>query len=124
MFVGALSYTEWQQPHVFLRSLWRRDRRIFIADADRRRHRRDETWVLRLVCHLAITSLVFLALTTLVLIVSWTFHFMHSVYPFPDDVFRLLDRVEILLIYADVAVSGIVLLYGLWRYIVKVIRGN
>jgi hypothetical protein len=32
--------------------------------------------------------------------------------------------VEILLIYVDVVVSGIVLLSGIWHYIVEVIRGD
>lgn len=70
------------------------------------------------------TSLVFLALITLVWIVSWTFHFMHSTHPFPDAAFQLLDRLKILLVYLDVAVSGIVLLNGIWHYIAKVLRGD
>lgn len=122
--MSGLSHSVLPRSHVFLRSLLPRDRRLLVPDADRRRRRRHELSALRLVTHLATTSLVFLALITLVWIVSWTFHFMHSVYPFSASAFRLLDRVEILLVYVDVVVSGIVLLNVTWNYIVKVIRGD
>jgi len=107
--MSALGQAALPQSHALIRS------------ALRRRHGLS---VVRLVTHLATTSLVFLALITLVWIVSWTFHFMHSVYPFPDEAFRLLDRLEMLLIYADVVMSGIVLLDGVWNYVVEVIRGD
>ena len=122
--MSGLSHAALPQAHVFLRSLLRRDRRLLVPDSDRRRRRRHELSAVRLVAHLATTSLVFLALITLVWIVSWTFHFMHSVYPFSHEAFRLLDRLEILLVYADVVVSGIVLFFVIWNYIVKVIRGD
>ena len=122
--MSELSHTVLPRSHVFLRSLLRRDRQLLVPDTDRRRRRRHGLSVVRLVAHLATTSLVFLALITLVWIVSWAFHFMHSVYPFSDEAFRLLDRLEILLLYADVVVSGIVLFFVIWNYIVEVIRGD
>lgn len=79
---------------------------------------------MRLVSYLVTTSLVFLSLMTLVWIVSLTFHSMHAIYPFSDETFRVLDRLEILLVYLDIGVSGIVLLNGIRLYIVEETRGN
>ncbi len=102
----------------------RRNRHVLIPNADRPRRQRHGLSALRLVSHLATTSLVFLALITLVWCISWIFHSMHSVYPFSNEVFRLLDRLELLLVYIDAMVSGIVLLIGVCYYIVEVIRGD
>ena len=49
---------------------------------------------------------------------------MHSVHPFPDDIFELFAKLKIVLIYLDVLVSGIVLLAGIWHYILDVLRGD
>ena len=112
------------KPQVLLRSLWHRDPRLVIPDETRRRQQRHALSALRLVSHLAMTSLLFLALITLVWIVSWTFHFMHSLYPFPEAAFQLLDGAKIVLVYLDVTVSGIVMLNGIWHYVAEVIRGD
>lgn len=109
---------------MLLRFPLRRDRRMLVPDASRRRRQHHSLSVLRLVSHLVTTSLVFLALMTLVWTLSLIFHLMHSVHPFPDEAFQLLDRLKILLVYGDVAVSGVVLLNGIWHYIAEVIRGD
>lgn len=122
--MSALSLTALSPPHVLLRFALRRNRGLLVSDSARWRRRRRGLSVVRLIAHLATTSLVFLALIMLVWIVSWLFHFFHSVYPFSDETFRLLRILETILVYIDVAVSGIVLLHGVWRYIVEIIRGD
>ena len=113
-----------QLPLLF-HSLLPRERRVFIPDSNpRRRGPRLEKIALRVVFHLALTSLVFLSLVTLVWGVSWAFHAMHSIHAFSDSIFRLLDRLETLLAYADVLASATVLLNAIGRHIVETIRGD
>ncbi len=73
------------------------------TDADAARHppgMRPCAWT-----HLASwTSLLFLALVTLIWVVELAFHSLHSVYAFSDDMFRMLRRAgDPLLAYADAA---------------------
>ncbi len=113
-----------QFPLLF-HSLLPRERRVFIPNTNPRRRRPGpERIALRVVFHLALTSLVFLSLVTLVWGVSWAFHSMHSIHAFSDDIFRLLDRLETLLAYADVVASAVVLLNAIGRHILETIRGD
>jgi len=109
---------------VMFRSGLPRDRRLFIPNVHQSRRDNQLLFVLRLISHLAMTSLVFLALITLVWVVSWTLSSMQSVHPFPDETFRLLNGLKIVLIYADMLTSGVVLFLGIWNYILKIIRGE
>lgn len=110
--------------HVLFRSSRQRDRGLYVPPDHRRRGHRRETSVIRLAAHLAMTSCVFLMLASLVWLVSLTFHFMHRLFPFSAEAFELLNRLEILLAYVDAAVSGVVLLNGIWNYLIEVIRGD
>lgn len=99
---------------------------MFIPDADRRRRRPPPSWhaALRVGTHLAWTSLLFLALVTLIWVVELAFHSLHSVYAFSDDMFRMLRRLEILLAYADAAASAGIVLNSLGRHFLEFIRGE
>lgn len=79
---------------------------------------------MRLVAHLTVTSFIFLALVSLVWAASWVFHSLHAAFPFPDETYEILRRLEIILLYTDVVVSSAVLLSGIWTYLSKVIGGK
>jgi hypothetical protein len=120
----ALSPATSPTIQLLLRSLLPRNQRLRIPDSQQRRRWRRELTILELVSHLVMTSFLFLALITLVWVVSWTFHLLHAVYPFSEELFRALYRFEIFLVYADVVTTGILLLNGIWHYILEAIRGN
>jgi hypothetical protein len=122
--MSAVSQAAPLEPQVALRSLLRRDRHTVVPCVERQRRERHWSSILRLVGHLAATAFFFVSLITLTWIVSWAFSSMHSVHPFPDDTFQLFANLKIVLIYLDVLVSGIVLLAGVWHYILDVLKGD
>jgi hypothetical protein len=73
---------------------------------------------------MAATTFVFTAFIALVWLASWGLSFLHSIHPFSDDTFELLETLKNVLIHIDAALSGVVLLRGLWQYLVNVIRGD
>src|SRR5689334_22729466 len=109
MCMFALSQAPSPNLQLLLRSLLPPNQRLRIPDSKWRRRWRHELSALELISHLVMTSLIFLTLITLVWVISWTFHLLQSVYPFSDDLFRALNRLEILLVYADAVTTGIVL---------------
>jgi len=122
--MSAVNQAALLKPQVALRSLLRRDQHIAVPCVERQRRKRHWSSILRLVGHLATTAFVFVSLITLVWVVSWTLSSMQSVHPFPDDIFELFAKLKIVLIYLDVLVSGIVLLAGIWHYILDVLKGD
>ena len=111
-------------PPVMLRSLPHGNRSFQARRPHRWRNRNHWSSVVRLVGHLVTTAFVFISLITLVWLTSWAFSFMHSMHPFSDEAFQLFVRLKIVLIYLDAALSDIVLIFGVGRYILAVIRGN
>jgi len=109
---------------MLFRSLLPRNQQIHVPDSSRQRRQRDGLTGLKLVSHLALTSLLFLALVVAVWVTSWVFHSLHSVYPFPDKLFHFLDRLEIWLVYADGGLICATLLNGVWHYVLGVLRGH
>jgi hypothetical protein len=106
------------------RSLLPRNQQIRVPDSGRRGHRRYEFAALRLATHFAVTSLLFLALVVVDWITSSVFHLLHSVLPFPDELLRFLDRVEILLAYVDGALICGTLFIGGCCYFLDMLRGH
>jgi hypothetical protein len=64
---------------------------------------------------------VFIALFSLGWIVSWVFNYLDALHKFPDEIFKLVTRLEIGLVYVDAVVSGIVLLAGILRFVRDVV---
>ena len=124
MLKNAVSPAALRNSHRVFRFGLRQETRIRVQHPDRSRRPRNESSVRRLIGHLAATTLVFVVFVLLVWIASWTFSFVHSIHPFPNDVFKLLVKLEIILVYFDAAASGAVLLYGIGTYVLKVIRGE
>jgi hypothetical protein len=90
------------------------------------RRRRPSHWfsALRLVGHVATTAFVFLSLITFVWSVSWVFSLLQSTNPFSADALRVFGLLESILIRLDAAACGIVLLFGIGRYILNVAKGD
>jgi hypothetical protein len=57
-------------------------------------------------------------------IVSCSFNYLNSIHQFPDELFDLVKKLEVGLMYVDAAVSGVVLTAGFVRFVLEVFRGN
>lgn len=79
---------------------------------------------MRVVGHMAATTFVFTSFITLVWVASWEFSVLHSIHALSDEVFQLLQMLETVLIYIDTALCVVVVLRGLWQYLLSVIRGD
>jgi len=120
----AVSHTPQLNFHAVLRSVLRPERPTQDPNRDRRHQKHPWLPALRVVGHMAATAFIFTSFVTLLWLASWAFSFLHSVHPFSDDAFRLFQTLESVLIRIDAALSGVVLLRGLWQYILNVIRGD
>jgi hypothetical protein len=124
MLKNAVSPAVFLLAHAVFRFGPRQETRMRVQHPDLARRPHNESPIWQLVGHLVATTLVFVVFVLLVWVASWTFSFVHSIHPFPDDVFRLLVRLEIILIYVDAVTSGAVLLYGVGSYVLKVVKGE
>ena len=95
-----------------------------VPDSNRRRLPPHERSALKLASHLAMTSFLFLALVVATWIASLAFHALHSVFPFPSDLLRFLDRLEIWLVYVDGALIFGTLMLGGLHYFLENLRGH
>jgi hypothetical protein len=71
----------------------------------------------RLLGHLTIGTLVFVAVLLLTWILSFSFKYLNSVNPFPLEIARLFSKLEIGLFYADIIFGCIVLVIGILRFL-------
>jgi hypothetical protein len=122
--VSAISEPFFPIDHLCLRSLLPRNQQMRVPDWNRRRRLRHELSVFRLAGHLAMTSLLFLALVVAAWIASLAFHSLHSVYPFPNELLRFLDKLELWLVYVDGALICGTFLFGALHYLLDVVRGH
>jgi hypothetical protein len=70
------------------------------------------------------TALVFVVLFTLSWSISWVFNYLDSIHKFAPEILKIATKSEVWLIYIDIAVSGIVLLAGIGRFLRDVIEGD
>ena len=122
--MSAIGETLFPIDHLCLRSLLPRNKQMRVPDSSRRHRPHHELPALRLAVHLAVTSLLFLALAFAVWIASWAVHTLHSVYPFPNAFLRFLNGLELWLAYADGALICGTLLVGGLHYILNMLRGH
>jgi hypothetical protein len=73
--------------------------------------------LLILIGHMVGTALIFTVLFSLGWLVSFLLHKLNAIYPFPAQILSVVTSLEIVLIYLDTALSGIVLLAGMVRFI-------
>ncbi|WP_161827840.1 hypothetical protein [Steroidobacter agaridevorans] len=88
------------------------------------RERRVGYWwsVMSLVGHLIGTALIFTALFSVGWLVSVFLHTLHRHHPFPDEIFRFVTKIELYLVYADTALSAVILMVGMVRFCRQVLE--
>lgn len=87
---------------------------------------RDNFWrpIVLLVAHLAGTALVFSAILVFGWSISFLLNYLNSIRNFPPEIFTLVTRLEIGLLYVDIVVSGAVLLLCIVRFVKEVVEGR
>lgn len=80
--------------------------------------------VIGLIAHLAGTAVIFSAVFVFGWLVSVLFHWLHKIHPFGDEIFRIITRLEVGLIYIDIGLSLIVLCAGAWRFCAELFEGE
>jgi hypothetical protein len=124
MFMTAVSHAAPPNALATFRSARGPERPAQEPSRNSQRHHHPWPPALQLVGHMAATAFVFTSFITLVWLASLGFSFLHSIHPFPDDVFQLFEALKRALILIDAALSGAVLLRGLWQYLLNVVRGG
>jgi len=66
--------------------------------------------IVRLNGHLLGAALLFITLAAMVWSVSIALHFLHSVYPFSDEILEYITKCELYLVYGDSVLCALVLL--------------
>ena len=76
----------------------------------------------RLLGHLSVGTLIFLVILFFAWALSFAFSYLNSLSPFPLEIAKLFSKFEIDLFYADIILSGVVLLVGVVRFMWDVSR--
>ena len=76
----------------------------------------------RLLGHLSVGTLIFLVILFFAWALSSAFSYLNSLSPFPLEIAKLFSKFEIDLFYADIILSGVVLLVGVVRFMWDVSR--
>jgi hypothetical protein len=75
-----------------------------------------------LIGHLMTTTLVFVVFITLGWLVSYFSYYLNGIHKFSDETFKLIGSLELGLFYLDAAVSGIILLSGIWKFVRNILE--
>lgn len=81
------------------------------------RHKHFGRALAELVGHLLATSALFVTILLLSWGLAFLFSWLHAVHPFPAAIHGFLEKVELVLVYADAILCAVVLLYGTARFI-------
>lgn len=89
-----------------------------VLEGDHPRLRRRSYWesVVALIAHLAGTGVIFVAFILLGWVVTYILVGLHTLHPFPEEIFRLITRIELGLIYVDAGLCAIVLFAGMAKF--------
>lgn len=79
---------------------------------------RAEYWpsVVGLVGHLVGTALIFCVFLGLVWLLSVFLHWLNGMHPFPPEIYAIVTKIEVWLIYVDAILCTVVLIAGAWRF--------
>ncbi len=80
--------------------------------------------VVGLIAHLAGTAIIFSTVFVFGWLVSVLFHWLHAIHPFGEEIFKIISRLEVGLIYVDICLSLIVLFAGAWRFCAELFEGG
>ena len=122
--MSTLHHTMKPVSGFLFRSALRPERPTQDPEQDRYPHQNPWSPAIRLVGHMAATTFIFTSFVTLVWLASWAFGSLHSIHAFSDDAFHLFETLESVLIRIDVALSSVVLLRGVFFYVLSVIRSE
>jgi tellurite resistance protein TehA-like permease len=75
----------------------------------------------RLLGHLSVGTLIFLVILFFAWALSFAFKYLNSLNPFPLEIAKLFSKFEIGLFYADIILSGVVLLVGVLQFMWDVV---
>jgi len=75
----------------------------------------------QLLGHLSVGTLIFLVILFFAWALSLAFKYLNFLSPFPPEIAKLFSKFEIALFYADIILSGVVLLVGVLRFVRDVI---
>lgn len=73
--------------------------------------------IMLLIGHIAGSTVLFLSIVGATWLIGVTVHWLNDLHAFDPEVLAILTGVEITLVYVDIALSGIVLVVGAFRFI-------
>ena len=80
--------------------------------------------VVKLVFHFFGTAIIFLFLAAVTWLLGVALHWLNSIHPFSEVIWKFFVGVEAAILYFDAAVSGFVLLAGTWKFCKDITRGQ
>ena len=122
--VSAVSRTAFAGSSVVFRSILPGREPIRIPGPHGRRSPSHWSSAVRFVGHLVITAFVFLSFVTVVWSVSFAFAVLQSANPLSEDALRVFGVLESVLIRVDAGACGIVLIFGITKYVLNVMKGD
>lgn len=73
--------------------------------------------VFRLIGHLLVTAAVFVSFFVIAWIVWLILHGLHTIFPFPNEIFFVITRLELWLVYFDSGLCALLVFAGMWRFV-------
>lgn len=73
--------------------------------------------MLLLVGHLIGTAIIFVTFFTIAWSLSALVGYLHGIHALPDAIFAFVTRIEVVIVYADAALCGTVLVACSWRFL-------
>jgi len=73
--------------------------------------------VIKLIGHAIGSAVLFVSLAALAWLIGWAISALNLIHPFSPAVLDLLSGVELIILYLDFGLSGIVLLVGAYRFV-------
>jgi len=80
--------------------------------------------LIRLIGHLGGTALIFLVFIALTWVISYSVNTLNAAQKFPQEVFDVISRVEMWLIYIDITLCSVVLILGTVRFCIDLLENR
>jgi hypothetical protein len=88
---------------------------------DRRRRNDSFMWsVVLLIGHLAGTVVIFAGLLLFAWLSGWFLSWLNQIHPFADNIYHLATRAELWIFYTDTSICGLVIVVGVFRFLVDI----
>jgi len=76
--------------------------------------------LVKLLAHLLGTAIMFSAILVVAWGLSYLVHKLNATHPFPPAIYAFVTTIEVWLVYIDVLISGIVFLFGAFRFLQEI----